>query len=155
MTDTPTLAVTAADRKRMLDRLAITGGLHLAPLINALDHAAVLIIPAGKLRFDAPKRGNWIALIGDDLLFAEGPSVFHLRSLRKLVERASAAYVMAGPVVADAYAAAADIAEAGANVVVVETQDSEQSSWMDFLHRHAPRAAVISLVNPTAKRKAA
>lgn len=148
MTDiAPTVALTPAMRQRMLDRLTITGGTHLSPVVETLaSRVALIIMPAGKQRLDAPLRRPWIALICDDLLFAEGPSAFHLKSLRELVKRASAAYVMSGSVVPEAYATAANVAAAGANVVIVETQESEEASWMNFIQRHAAKPVAINLV---------
>ncbi len=49
----------------------------------------------------------------------------------------------------EAYAAAADIAASGLNVVIIETQSSEEASWSDFVCRHAPRAAK-TLATPNA-----
>ena len=138
----------------MLDRLLVTGGTHLVPIVEAVSVEGALVIIAGKQRFDAPKRGIWIALICDDLHFAGGPAAFHLKSRRKLLERATAIFIISGPAVPEAYAAAADIAAAGANVLIVETQEGEETSWMDFVRRHAPRAA-ISLVNPAGRKSAA
>ena len=74
----------------MLARLVERGDTDLSPIIETLGlGVALLIMPAGKQRFDAPKERNWIVLVGDDLLIAEGPAGFHLRSLRKLMERAA------------------------------------------------------------------
>lgn len=152
MTDTAeTVAITAAARQRMLDRLAATGGAHLAPIVETLaEGVAVLFLPASKLRFDMPKRRSWIALIGDDLFFAEGPAGFHLRSLRKLLGQAHFVSVMSGAPVAKAYQGAADIAGSGLNVVLIETQPAEERSWLEFVYRHAPKAAK-QIVSPNAK----
>lgn len=157
MTDVArTVAITPAVRQRMLDRLAATGGTHLSPIIKTLaEGVALLILPASKLRFDLPKRRNWVALIGDDLATARGPQIFHLKSLRLTLGRAHAVYLMIGAPVASAYQAAADVAAAGLNVCLIETQPAEQEAWADFVQRHARPKATISLATPTARRNAA
>jgi hypothetical protein len=149
-----TYVVTPADRERLRARMTAIRGEHLLPIINALASIAVLILPAGKQRLDVPKRGNWIAMVGDDLFTAaKGPSAFHIRSLRKLLERTSAVFIMSGKIVPESYAAAADICEAGANVLIVETQPHEEQSWVKFIQKHAPKA-VLAVPKPT-QRKAA
>lgn len=155
MTETvETAFITAAHRRRLQAMLTAIGGTHLLPLVDLLEFGvAMLVLPAGKFRYDAPKQCNWIAIIGDDLLVSEGPSAFHIRSMRALLAKASAVFIMCGRPVHEAYAAAADICEAGACVVVIETQISEELSWVKFVQRHAPKAA-LTIPKPP-RRKAA
>jgi hypothetical protein len=109
------------------------------------EGVALLIMPAAsKQRFDAPRGRNWIALIGDDLLFAEGPPAFHLKSLRKLLEKASAAYILSGPGRTWGLRRSGGYRRSAANVLIVETQRAEQSPG--YSSRQATKAA-ITLVN--------
>lgn len=119
--------VTSEERLHLLGAFAGSGRPHLAPIAELLGKGVALtIVPQrrmfGRIRFPAPlRRGNWLAIVGDDLVFAEGPAGFHLRSLRRLLCRAHFVAVMAGAPVATAYRGAADIAGAGLNVVLIET----------------------------------
>jgi hypothetical protein len=149
-----TAFIAPAHRRRLQARMTAIGGQHLLPVIDLLRlGVALLILPAGKFRYDTPKRATWCALIGDDFVTAEGPSAFHIRSMRKLLDKASAVFIMCGRPVHEAYAAAADIAAAGANVVIIETQAEEEASWANFVRKHAPKLA-LTIPKPP-RRKAA
>jgi hypothetical protein len=96
-----------------------------------------------------PKGRGSILFIADAIGAAEGPGGFHLRSLRKALTSTHVAYIMTGQPSPKAHKTAADLAEAGLCVVVIETQPSEERPWLDFVSRHAPDA-VTEVVSPTA-----
>ena len=147
--------LTAAGGRHLLDKLSKRGETHLVPIVELLAKGVAITFVAqrwavGKMRFPAPpKQRVWIVHVGDDLFTAEGPAGFHLRSLRKLLERAHAVYVLVGAAVPEIYKAAADVADSGLNVIIIETQTSEEAVWSDFVCRHADRA-VKTLVTPNA-----
>lgn len=141
------IQMTRVDVERATSYVASrTEAKHLAPIVDALANGVnVFILPAVKTSIHLPKklyRKPFIALIGDDLFTAEGPSAFHLRTLRKLFATVQAVYVMSGPINKMAYAAAADGALAGLRTLIIETRESEEPSWFDYAQRHAPRAAI-------------
>jgi hypothetical protein len=142
-------------REAMLKRVMASGrAQHLAPIVEALKSGIWWVIIIGdKAAITIPKRLRgrpFLATIGDDYLKPEGPSAFHLRSLRKVLGRAHSVYVMSGAPNPKAYEAAADGAVAGLNTVIVETRIEEELSWLDYVRRHAPKAAKI-WVTPSAK----
>ena len=147
--------LTAAGGEHLLDKVSKRGETHLVPIVELLAKGVAITFVAqrwavGKMRFPAPpKQRVWIVHVGDDLFTAEGPAGFHLRSLRKLLERAHAVYVLVGAAVPEIYKAAADVADSGLNVIIIETQTSEEAVWSDFVCRHADRA-VKTLVTPNA-----
>ena len=141
------------ERLLRIAALKIAGAGHLVPLVRALEKGVdwIQLLP-DKTGFTIPRRRRtaWLAVIGDDLTIAEGPTGFHLRSLRELMGRARAVFIMAGAPVQTAYAAAADLAEAGLNTVIIETQTSEEESWGGYVKRHAPKRAMKTLITPNA-----
>jgi hypothetical protein len=152
-----TFRVNAEGRRQATERLKTTGGEHLLPLLKAADVGVTTVFVVGKERFPARrvhKGQGLIAVIGDDLGIAQGPTGFHLGSLRKLASKADAWTVMSGAAVAAVYATAADKAMTGAIVLLIETQVQEERSWTDYLTRHGRRTATKLLVSPTAKRAA-
>lgn len=118
---------------------------HLAPIVAALSGGVdVFILPACKEPIALPSgklRKAFIGIIGDDLFSAEGPSAFHLRTLRRLFASAQAIYVMSGEINKAAYLAAANGALAGLRTLIIETRQTEEASWLDYAKRRAPRAS--------------
>lgn len=139
-------------RQQRMQALKAYGNTHLIPIFATLEKGvAVLAISDNKaVTLPPTKRRALLTIIGDDYAFARGPAAFHLRSLRKILGNARAVFVMAGAPVAAHYAAAADMAEAGLNTVIIETQTTEEQSWSDFVKRHAPKRAFKLLVTPNA-----
>lgn len=58
--------------------------------------------------------------------------------------------VAAGAVEPQVYEAAAAMGKAGACVLIVETQTSQEQAWMDWLERHTRRGTAKLLVTPNA-----
>ncbi len=143
--------VTSDVRERMVENVRAMGQEHAVPLVEALACGVALCTITAGCRFPNVRqlRGRGaVVLVGDDISVAQGPSAFHLLSLRKLVSRAGAWAVVSGKPPVELYAAAAELAKAGGLAVLVETQPEYEAAWTDWLMKHVRKSALKMLVTP-------
>jgi len=154
--ETPDLerhAIAPARLEATITSLKARGHEHLAAVYEAMRGGRVelLMIAPGMAAFTPPKRRRGrglIVMVGDDLARAEGPAGFPLRALRKLAARAGAWAVMVGAPVAEGYRWSANYARRGETSIIVETQESEERAWVDFMTRHAGDCAMTLVMSP-------
>ena len=137
--------VGAVPRSRL--DFAVEHGRHLAPLYEAARDFGCLLamVPQGVGPFDAPGADRpVIAVIGDDLDEALGPSAFDEQSLRRLLRGVRLAAVVACEPLPGIYAEAARHAVLlRKNVVIVETQPEHEIAWFNLIKLIAPDAAFL------------
>lgn len=118
---------------------------HLRPvLLAARDHGAGWItIPQNAGRFDVPEAKPFIALIGDDMFTAKGPSAFHRESVRRLIGRARVIAIVAAEPLPRAYVEACKPVEFGMNGLIIETRPERELEWVGFVKAENPKAALL------------
>lgn len=125
---------------------------HLKPCIRAVrdEGCGLMLVLQGPDRFKVPKGRPAIVIIGDDFGQSLGPDRFHARSLRRAVERAGAAVVIASAPVPALYREAASWAvEKREGVVIVETLPRHEASWVDYIRGLNPGIAMaLATVKP-------
>ncbi len=142
---TNTINVCAVPRERL--DFAVEHGRHLAPLYEAARDFGCLLamVPQGARRFDPPGADRpVIAVIGDDLDQALGPSAFDEKSLRRLLRGVRLAAVIGCEPLPQIYAEAARHAVLlRKNVVIVETRAEFEIAWVNLIKSVAPDAAFL------------
>ncbi len=137
--------VCAVPRSRL--DFAVEHGKHLAPLYEAARDFGCLLamVPQGAGPFDAPGDDRpVIAVIGDDLREALGPSAFDEQSLHRLLRGVRLATIVACEPLPQIYASAARHAVLlRQNVVIVETQPEYEIAWFNLIKSIAPDAAFV------------
>ncbi|MFL7902596.1 hypothetical protein ACJ41P_15800 [Azospirillum argentinense] len=124
--------------------LAAAAHAHLKPLVLAAANHGVVYgtVTQNAGRFaEPPARRPFVLIVGDDMFETLGPSAFHSKSLRRVLARATHIGINAADLNATTYAAAADIAAQGGNVVIIECRPETEREWLAFVGRHAPTAA--------------
>lgn len=150
--DTHIHFISPAERLRIIERLEATGGGHLVPIFEATaSGVCILIQQPEKREFHLPKARPSIVVIGDDLDTSRGPEAFHLRSVRRALAKAHSCYLMIGGPLPRAYVAAAVTAEAGLNVVIIESQPAEEASWLEFVNKHRRPGGTVIFATPKAQ----
>ncbi len=126
---------------------AVEHGRHLAPLYEAARDFGCLLamVPQGVGPFDAPGDDRpVIAVIGDDLEEALGPSAFDEQSLHRLLRGVRLAAVVACEPLPEIYESAAHHAVLlRKNVVIVETRPEQEIAWVNLIRSIAPDAAFL------------
>jgi hypothetical protein len=122
-------------------------GRHLVPLYEAAHDFGCLLamVPQGAGPFDAPGDDRpVIAVIGDDLDQALGPSAFDEQSLRYLLKGVRLAAIVSCDPLPEIYASAARHAVLlRKNVVIVETQPEHEIAWFNLIKSIAPDTAFV------------
>ncbi|CAA2161172.1 hypothetical protein MBRA_06332 [Methylobacterium brachiatum] len=131
-----------------LSHLIAAGQPHFRPVYAAMRSSgvALLLVRQGHGRFDVPKlsRGRgFVAVIGDDMDRADGPSGFRRKSLRRLLGAVGGVSLISCEILPDVYATAAQLAAFGQNVAIIETRPEQEGAWLDFLKEVAPRANLL------------
>jgi hypothetical protein len=124
---------------------------HLRPLMVAVRDSGIglCVVPQGKEPFDPPSNRPTVTILGDDMLQAKGPDAFHRRSLVRFVRRCRGAVIVASEPLVVVYAAAATMAVAGFNTVIVETQPRYEADWKAALDAANPDLNfIIATVKP-------
>lgn len=137
--------VTTVPRAR-LDDAVRRAPQHLRPLWEAVRdwNCTHAFIQQGKARFAlAPDRRPCIALIGDDMHTSLGPDGFHRKSLRRLIERCSAAGVMVGLEPQAYQRVCTNAVLLRQNVVIVETRTQHEIEWVNFLREVNPQIGML------------
>lgn len=124
-----------------LDAAVDQGPLHLRDLYRAVrDYGisfATVTQHAGRFAFPSDK--PVVALLGDDMHQALGPTAFHRKSVRRFVASCKAAVIVACEAQPRFYmAAAVTAAVLRQNVVVVETRSEHEADWFDLLREINP-----------------
>ena len=129
-----------------LDAAVTRAAAHLKPLLAAVRDAGCNFgqVPQYAGRFDFPEGRPLIGLISDDYKLSCGLQAFHQKSVRRLVARCSAAFIMAGAPDAALYTAAAGLAVISRrNVVIIETQPRWEADWANFVQAARPGIATL------------
>ena len=131
-----------------LSRLIASGQPHYRPVYEVMRSAGVglLLVRQGHGRFDVPalKRGcGFVAVIGDDMDRADGPSGFRRKSLRRLMAAVRGITLLSCEILPEVYTAAAGLAALGQNVMIIETRPEQEGAWLDFIKEAAPRANLL------------
>jgi hypothetical protein len=124
---------------------------HLQPLMIAVRDGGIglCVVPQGNEPFDPPTNRPTVVILGDDMLEAKGPAAFHRRSLILFVRKCRGAVIVASEPIVAAYAAAAAMAVAGFNAVIVETQPRHEADWKAALDAANPDLTyIIATVKP-------
>jgi hypothetical protein len=145
--------ISASQRQAMMDRMNAAGQKHAVPLIEAMASGVALCTMTSSHPFPSVRKlggRGAIVVVGNDLTTANGPSAFHLSSLRKIAKHVSAwAVVSASPPV-ELYAASAALAKVGAITLLVETQPEYEVAWTEWLTKHGRKSAGKMLITPNA-----
>lgn len=137
------LATTLIPRAR-IENLQRTGQPHLRPIYAAMNAGAgFLMVRQRSGRFDLPKRGAVVTIVGDDTDHALGPAGFHSKSMRRLLAAARSVIIIASDIEREAYASAAASALLGASSVIIETRPEQEGAWLDLVKREAPGAVLV------------
>jgi len=124
-----------------LEHLASYGAVHLRPVYAVMRSSgtALLLIQQRLGRFDMPTRSGWVALVLDDTDRALGPSAFHSKSMRRLIQAATHIAIIASDIVPGVYATAAGVAAMGLRCLIIETLPEYEAAWLHLVEREAPR----------------
>lgn len=154
---TTTVIPTQAEIDARIAKAKAAGKHHIAALYEGLAMGVeLMLVPRDKAPLiipERPRNRGLVIVLGDDFVTAEGPAAFHLRTLRQLAARANAWAVMSGAPLVPVYEAATVVARTGpgAMALIVETQESEERTWVQYLMRHGRKNAAKLLVSPNVK----
>lgn len=119
------------------------GPIHWRPVYQGVAEGLCSLawVMQGKARFELARSSLPMVLyLGDDPFGpCLGPDGFHRRSLRRAIERCSFGVIVACEPLPELYAAATTAAiRHGQNVVLVETRETQEIPWIEFLRECSP-----------------
>jgi hypothetical protein len=130
-----------------LDFAVKEGPAHLRPIALAVRDQSCdfVLVPQEVKPFVLPLTGRpLIALIGDDMFSAMGPTGFDQPSLRRLIAGCAAgAVVSSGPDERPYKSAATNAVLLRQNVVIVETRPEREIEWVNFLRDARPEIGLL------------
>jgi len=139
----PDLTHSQVSRAR-LDEMFETAAPHLRPIVASVRDLGVSMLFVGQSdqAFRLPRDADRpaVILIGDDFDRADGPSGFHLPSVRRAIRNFHAFAVVSSAPPAQVYTAvAATTAITRRNCMLVETRPEQEIQWINLVQSPAPR----------------
>ena len=133
--------------RRRLDEVWRMSPAHLRPVIAAVRDCGIgmLFVAQHPSSFRIPraKKRPGVYIIGDDFDQAIGPDGFHPPSLRRAIRQCAAFGVVAGAATAELYGSLAAVAVRGGQVMIVETQPTQEIPWVELIQKLAPGRPLV------------
>ena len=128
-----------------LDYAVEHGPMHLRAVYRCVRDGGIafVTVPQNVGRFELPADRPTLAILGDDMHAAFGPTAFHRKSVRRFLARCRTAAVIACEALPFAYTAAAlGVTSMRWDAVIVETLPEHEGAWVDLIRQTNPSAAL-------------
>jgi len=137
---------TRQELDQTIDELRTIGGDHLVPIVTAVRDYGIAFAeirqdgsPAS-FPFERPTK----ILVGDDLDEAKGPSAFHKKTLRAVLDKVSRVIIVACDAQPRFYRLAAIRAAIDRqHVMIIETLPQHEADWCTLIQKHRTGLPVV------------
>lgn len=138
----------ASSFRATLDDAYASAAPHLKPIVAAVRdlHCGMFFVSQSNQPFRLPNDPTRpaIAIIGDDMHCAVGPTGFHMPSVRRIIRASSGfAIISCAPLPHIYETMAASAALTRRNVLLIETRPEQEILWLGLIQTLAPRRHVL------------